>query len=75
MLAGLRLFFIFGPVVLWIIGPTALLIATLFAVGAQLLFDVVPAFEVQNEPGEDDKAEADTSITSAADAAAVSEHQ
>jgi hypothetical protein len=44
---GLRLFFAFGPFVLWVLGPTTLLVASIADVAAQLLFDVVPAADVE----------------------------
>lgn len=44
---GLRLFFAFGPFVLWVLGPTTLLVASVADVAAQLLFDVVPAADVE----------------------------
>ena len=41
--AGLRLLFAVGPFLLYLLGPTALIIATVLDIAAQAAFDVVPS--------------------------------
>lgn len=43
--AGLRLFFAVGPFLLSLLGPTALLIATILDISALAAFDIVPSAE------------------------------
>lgn len=52
ILAGLRFIYATGPFVLYILGPTSLLIATVLDVAAQVLFDIVPVYEEEEEEGE-----------------------
>ncbi|KAL4444916.1 hypothetical protein ABPG77_003966 [Micractinium sp. CCAP 211/92] len=55
---GLRFIYATGPYVLYILGPTSLLIATVLCVAAQVLFDIVPAYSVEEEEeGEEDDGE------------------
>ena len=41
----------FVPALLYILGPTTLLIATVLDLGALVLFDVVPAAECEDDEG------------------------
>ncbi|PRW57444.1 hypothetical protein C2E21_4037 [Chlorella sorokiniana] len=57
---GLRLLFVFPPFLLYLIGPTTLLIATVVDLAAQLMFDVV--VEPAVEPAEEEKTECDGTL-------------